>query len=235
MPFPKHMMVVEDEVITQRYLRDILKQYNVETIECYDNGEDAYKAVKNSSCEMILMDINIKGNIDGIQLARKILQLHAIPVIFITAHSDHETFQEVLDLSPYGFIAKPFSAKDIETVVQVAYKRFLSQGSDGKAKTKKEQSEILVINEHYSYDKSLKKLYRDQEEVKLNGKQKRLVDILCKNLDRTVEYEVLRAEIWEDNSVAESALRTLIYSLRKQLPDLPIVSYSKVGYAIQHK
>ncbi len=230
MPFPKHIMIVEDEIITQRYLKDILKQYAVTTIECYDNAEDAYRELKNSSAEMILMDINIKGSTDGIQLARKILQQHALPIIFISAHSDQETFKEVLDLSPYGFIAKPFSAKDVELTLQVAYKRFLSQGGkqgDG------ESMDSIQINEHYVYSKSLKKLYRDDREVVLNNKHAKLIDILCRNIGHTVDYVALRTEIWENGEIADSALRTLVYSLRKYLPDFPIVSYSKVGYSVK--
>ena len=230
MQLPKHIMIVEDETITQRYLKDILGHYAVETIECYDNAEDAYNALKTSSCEMILMDINIKGSIDGIQLARKILQHHTLPIVFITAHSDQDTFQEVLDLSPYGFIAKPFSAKDVEMVLQVAYKRFLSQESK---KTQEEEGDHIVIDKHYTYSKSLKKLYKDDKEVKLNSKHIKLIDILCRNIDHTVDYATLRAEIWDNSDIAESALRTLVYSLRKQLPDLPLASYSKVGYSIK--
>jgi len=230
MQLPKYIMVVEDETITQRYLKDILGHYAVETVECYDNAEDAYSALKTSKCEMILMDINIKGSIDGIQLARKILQHYTLPIVFITAHSDQDTFQEVLDLSPYGFIAKPFSAKDVEMILQVAYKRFLAQEGSHQ---KEEESDHIRIDAHYTYSKSLKKLYRDDQEVKLNSKHRKLIDILCRNIDHTVDYATLRAEIWENSDIAESALRTLVYSLRKQLPDLPIVSYSKVGYAIK--
>lgn len=230
MRLPKHVMIVEDETITQRYLKDILNHYDVETVLCYDNAEDAYHAVKDSKCEMILMDINIKGSVDGIQLSRKILQQYNIPIVFITAHSDQDTFQEVLDLSPYGFITKPFSAKDIEMTLQVAYKRFLSQHTQVR---KEEPSDQVQIDTHYTYSKSLKKLYKDGEEIKLNSKHLMLVDILCRNIDHTVGYDTLRSGIWDNEEIAESALRTLVYSLRKQLPDLPLISHSKVGYAIK--
>jgi DNA-binding response OmpR family regulator len=224
-------MIVEDETITQRYLRDILTHYGVESVECFDNAEEAYESLKGSACEMILMDINIKGSVDGIQLSRKILQQRAIPIVFITAHSDKDTFQEVLDLSPYGFIAKPFSAKDVEMTLQVAYKRFLAQ-QDKDLSTEHKEDHIL-IDAHYAYSKSLKRLYKNDREVTLNSKHLKLVDILCRNIDNTVDYTTLQSEIWGDGEVADSALRTLVYSLRKQLPDLPLVSYSKVGYSIK--
>lgn len=230
MRLPKNIMIVEDETITQRYLKDILKHFDVETVMCYDNAEDAYKSLKDRECEMILMDINIKGSVDGIQLARKILQQYNIPIVFISAHGDQDTFQEVLDLSPYGFITKPFAAKDIEMTLQVAYKRFLSQSDQSR---KEETIDQIQIDTHYLYSKTLKKLYRNGCEIKLNAKHLMLVDILCRHIDHTVGYDTLRAEIWDNEDIAESALRTLVYSLRKQLPDLPLISHSKVGYSIK--
>jgi DNA-binding response OmpR family regulator len=231
MQLPKHIMIVEDEAITQRYLKDILTHYGVESIECHDNAQDAYLSLKDSACEMILMDINIKGSVDGIQLARKILQQRTIPIVFITAHSDQDTFQEVLDLSPYGFIAKPFSAKDVEMTLQVAYKRFLVQ-KDKEVMVDKDE-DLIRIDHQYVYSKSLKRLYKNDEEVVLNNKHLKLVDKLCCNINHTVDYESLKWEIWQSEEIAESALRTLVYTLRKQLPDLPLVSYSKIGYSIK--
>ncbi|HIP29004.1 MAG TPA: response regulator, partial [Sulfurovum sp.] len=111
---PQSVLIIEDEAITQRYLKDILGQYNLECVDCYDNAKDALAHIKTKKYEMILMDINIKGSMDGIQLAREILRTRTIPIIFITAHSDNDTFQEVLELSPYGFISKPFSSQDVE-------------------------------------------------------------------------------------------------------------------------
>ena len=232
MRLPKHIMIVEDEVITQRYLKDILKHYGVEAVECYDSAKGVRGALKASNCEMVLMDINIKGSIDGIQLAREMQQYRSLPVIFITAHSDQDTFQEVLDLSPYGFIAKPFSAKDIEMTLQIAYTRFLEQERK-KAQEEEQKKDPVVIDEHYSYAVRLGRLYKDGQEVKLNGKQLKLIDILCRNIDHTVDYATLEAEIWGNKEIAESALRTLVYFLRKQLPDFPLISHCKIGYSIK--
>jgi DNA-binding winged helix-turn-helix (wHTH) protein len=68
--------------------------------------------------------------------------------------------------------------------------------------------------------------------VKLNKKQIELLGILVKNINHIVHYDILVNSIWEDDNIADSALRTLIYSLRKLLPDLPIISYSKMGYML---
>ena len=182
---------------------------------------------------MILMDINIKGSVDGIQLAKDLLKKYAFPIVFITAHNDDETFQEVLELSPYGFIEKPFSRKDIVFTLQLAYQRYLSHEINSKVKPTNEIREYLILNEHYSYSRPLKILYHDDQPVKLSVKQSKLLEVLIKNVNHTVGYDVLTSAIWENDIVADSALRTLVYSVRKTFPDLPVFSYSKIGYSIE--
>ncbi len=232
---PQNVLIIEDEAITQRYLKDILGQYSLNCVECFDNAKDALADIRVKKYDMILMDINIKGSMDGIQLAREILRTHAIPIIFITAHSDNETFQEVLELSPYGFIAKPFSAKDVEVTLQLAYKRFLVHKDKIQTEVIEETTEMIEITEHYTYSRVEQILYCDETPVKLNAKQNILLEMLSINLNNTVDYDSLIMAVWGNACIADSALRTLVYSVRKLLPDLPLFSHSKVGYSLNRE
>ena len=232
MSLPQNVVIVEDEVITQRYLQDILSNIEVNVSGCFDNASDTLEALKSISCDMILMDINIKGSMDGIQLARKILETYTFPVVFITAHNDDATLEELLELAPYGFISKPFSSKEVLTTLKIAYKRYLIHSEVSKVKTSDEPTDI-VINEYYTYSRNVSVLYYDGQAVKLNKKQSQLLEILSKNINHTVVYDTLISQLWEDDTVADSTLRTLVYSVRKLLPDLPIISHSKVGYSLQ--
>jgi len=177
-------------------------------------------------------NINIKGSIDGIQLARQLLKSYPIAIVFITAHNDDETLEEILELAPYGFIAKPFSSKDIIITIQIAYKRYLTHMCSKNVKDI-QNSKNVVINKKYHYSKNHDILYEDGNPVKLNQKQKLLIEILIDNLNHTVGYDILVDKIWEKDQIADSALRTLVYSLRKMLPELPLISYSKMGYMLQ--
>lgn len=232
MLLPKHIVIVEDEAITQRYLKDILGQYDVEISGCFDNAVDAKEGLKHCNCDMLLMDINIKGSIDGIQLATELVKKYTFPIIFITAHNDEGTFQEVLELTPYGFIEKPFSSRDIVFSLQLAYKRYLTEKKSMKTEV---VSDVVVLNEHYTYSRNCATLYHHNQAVKLNVKQNKLVEVLIQHLNTAVSYDVLTLEIWENAAVSDSALRTLVYGVRKDLPDLPLVSHSKVGYCIETK
>lgn len=233
MVFPQNIVIVEDETITQRYLQDIFAQYDVTVSGCFDNAADTIEALKRINCDMILMDINIKGSVDGIQLAKEILKTYNFPIIFITAHNDDETFQEILELAPYGFIEKPFSSKDVVFTLQLAYQRYLSHEKKSKVESVNQPREYLILNEHYSYSRALTILYHDDQPVKLSNKQSKLLEVLIQNVNHTVDYDALTSAIWENDTVADSALRTLVYSMRKTLPDLPLFSYSKIGYSIE--
>jgi len=69
--------------------------------------------------------------------------------------------------------------------------------------------------------------------VDLNTKQKLLIELLVKNINNVVSFETLEFNIWQDEEVSRSSLRTLVYSIRKLLPNFPLKTYSKKGYYIQ--
>jgi len=232
MTLPQNIVIVEDEVITQRYLQDIFGQFDVTVTGCFDNASDTIQALKKIECDLLLVDINIKGPMDGIQMVRQILRDSNFPIVFITAHNDDETLEEILELAPYGFIGKPFSSKEIIITLQIAYKRYLTH-INLETTTNKKNTDNIMINKRYMFSHKQRTLYEDGLHVKLNQKQTLLIQILVENIDHAVESEMLVDKIWEQNIIADSALRTLVYSLRKKLPDLPIVSHSKMGYVLQ--
>ncbi len=230
MMLPEHIVIIEDEVITQRYLQDIFQQLGVTVSGCFDSADETLRQLKHITCDLILMDINIKGHMDGIQLAREILLQQEVPIVFITAHNDDETVEELLELAPYGFIAKPFSSKDIVVTLQVAYKRYLTYSQHIRECTKDDN--MIVITPTYTYAKQQQLLYKDGVLVKLNLKQRQLLSVLLEYPNQAVSYEQLVLTLWGEEQIADSALRTLVYSIRKLLPDFPIVSHSKLGYEL---
>jgi len=170
MALPQNIVIVEDEVITQRYLQDIFSQYTIEVTGCFSNAIDTLEGLKNIACHMLLMDINIQGPTDGIQLARKILQVYDIPIVFITAHNDDETLDELLELAPYGFIGKPFSSKDVIINIQIAYKRYLTHLEVQDTKKEVVFNDV-IINKQYKYTMKSGELYEGRNSIKLNQKQ----------------------------------------------------------------
>ena len=226
MNLPQSVLIVEDEVITQRYLQDILTHYSIGIAGCYDSSDDLLDDLDTIQTDMVLMDINIKGSLDGIALAQRITDIYTVPVIFVTAYNDYETFQEVLKVSPYGFVNKPFQSKDIYITMQLAFRRFLSSH---KVEPIKHSSDI-EIDSSYRFVRENSKLYCDGELVQLTPKQNSLIELLATNLDITITADRISDIVWIDEYMSNSSLRSLIHTIRKQHPNLPLKSDSKRGY-----
>jgi DNA-binding response OmpR family regulator len=235
MILPKSVVVVEDEMMAQRYLKDILGNFGVENVKAFTNAQDALEWLNTSKCDMLLADINLKGSIDGIQMAKAILRKHDIPIIFITAYSDSETLNDALSISPFGYIVKPFSQSDIELQVRIGYQKYLQYKEQGnnKGNTYIENLKIIKINDMLEFSLTNNTLSKNGKQIYLPHKQNELVAILCKNLNNVVSYEQLEYMLWQDESHAGSALRTLVYSLRNIIPELQIILHSKIGYSVK--
>jgi DNA-binding response OmpR family regulator len=232
MSFPKNIMVIENEAKAKTYIENLLNKYEVDKTEYYNNATDAIDSIKTNFFDMVLIDINMKGKLGAIDLAKKILTIVSIPIVFINVNLNVTLLNQILSLSPYGFVSKADSEKDISFSLQLAYTNHLQKIEVYKTQAILD-SNIVIINKRYKYIKDTMRFYRDDMEVRLSARQLKVIDILCSDINHTVTNDVFMEQIWGDNKVSSSTLRTLIYTIRKLLPDLPIVSYSKVGYSMQ--
>ena len=229
---PKSVMIVEDEMLTQRYLKDVLAEQEIAVSATVDNGKDALTYLEKGYCDLILMDINIKGPLDGLRLAKRILRQYNVCIIFITAYSDEYTLSEAIELSPYGFIVKPFDPDDIKIAIKIGYKRFVVYQSE-KEMLNKEENKSIVISEQLTYNIPNKILLKNDMPINLSARQLDLIDILITNINHVVSKETIILNVWGGVDVHDMSLRSLIYGLRKKLPSLPIVTYSKIGYMLK--
>lgn len=114
------VMIVEDEMIVAKDLQRILKKLGYDTTDPFPSGQKALEQLEFLRPDFILLDINLKGDMDGIELAQHVMQDYGIPFIFITAFSDRNTLNRAKTVEPYGYIIKPFSEDDIRTSVELA-------------------------------------------------------------------------------------------------------------------
>lgn len=114
------ILVVEDEVMVAMTLEDTLEALGYEVVGTTDNGKDAVRLAGEKTPDLILMDIRIRGDIDGIEAAEKISEDYDIPVVFLTAHSDEQTLMRALKTQPYGFLIKPFRERELYSNIEMA-------------------------------------------------------------------------------------------------------------------
>ncbi len=118
------ILVVEDDAIIGFEISERLTEKGFTLLDVVSNGKGALEALVLHKPDLVLMDIHIKGNIDGIETATKMNEISPIPIIYLTAYSDSETLKRVKDTNPYGYLLKPFNQKELESTIEVALHRF---------------------------------------------------------------------------------------------------------------
>ncbi len=135
------VMIVEDEEIFARTLKIFLEAHNYKISGMFKVGEEAIQQAENLMPDLILMDINLAGIIDGIETADKILQKIDIPIIYLTGHSDSKTLERAMITGPFGYIVKPFQAQDLYASIEITLYR---HEMDVKLKASEEKYRLLV-------------------------------------------------------------------------------------------
>ncbi|HLD23219.1 MAG TPA: EAL domain-containing protein [Sulfuricurvum sp.] len=119
----KKILIVEDEGIVALDLQDRLEFLGYQVIGIADTAKSALKMVAKKSPDLVLMDIVIKGETDGIDTARQIHDLFSIPVVFLTAYADDKTLARAKLSNPHGYIVKPFNAQMLHSNIEMALHR----------------------------------------------------------------------------------------------------------------
>jgi CheY-like chemotaxis protein len=112
------ILVVEDEEIVLLHIRRTLERLGYIVAATAATGEDAIMKAMGDRPDLVLMDIVLKSDVDGIDAAEKIRNLFHIPVIYLTAHADESTLERARVSEPFGYIMKPFRERDLHIAIQ---------------------------------------------------------------------------------------------------------------------
>ncbi|MEO5924337.1 MAG: sigma 54-interacting transcriptional regulator [Bryobacteraceae bacterium] len=135
------ILIVEDERITAEDLHDILTGLGYHVTAIASSGAEAIKEAEQNPPDLALMDIRIKGDMDGTETARILNERFDIPVVYLTAHADRETLQRAKRAKPLGYIVKPFQESELQASLEIALHR---HGEDKKARERTQQLTELL-------------------------------------------------------------------------------------------
>ena len=119
----KKIMVVEDERITSQYLAELLTDLGYDVVAAVYSGEEAIEKARKVHPNLILMDIRLAGEMDGIQTAEKIRALSSTPVIYLTSYADDKTFGRAVLTDPSGYLLKPVEKEQLHVTVELALRK----------------------------------------------------------------------------------------------------------------
>ncbi|MBF0345828.1 MAG: response regulator [Nitrospirae bacterium] len=137
------IMVVEDEWIIAANLKEMLEGLDYEICAVVFSGEEAIRKAEEERPDIILMDILLRGKMDGIEAAENISTFLNIPIVYITSYTDDKTLKRAKETDPFGYIIKPFEKRELRIIIEMALYKY---AMESKLKEKSRQLEELNRN-----------------------------------------------------------------------------------------
>lgn len=227
MKIGKKILIVEDELISAEYLKELLKKHGFFIVGVVNCGRQAIDICKKQNVDLVLMDVMLNDNISGCEAAVEIKHMHKdIKIIFLTAYATEEMIEYAYASEAYGYLLKPYREEEILATVKLAFSHHETTG-------KKEVvlPEKIPLKNGYVYHTGQQRLLKEEQEVPLGKKPLKLIDILVKNKNKSVSNEQICSYIWGEQKDA-STLRSLIHRIRSIIGNDMIVNVNGMGYEI---
>jgi DNA-binding response OmpR family regulator len=219
------ILIVEDDLISAEYLKEILEYAGYKVIDTVDTGYDAIRKAKLLKPDIILMDIKLKDKISGCEAALQIKQNHEpCKIIFATAHADNEMLEYAADAEAYGYLMKPYREKEILATIKVAL-------SHDKHQKPHHDASFIVLQKGCVYDIKQNRFYKNDKEIPLAHKKLKLLQILIEHKNSRVSNEDICQYVWGEPK-NDSTLRSLIHRIKTVIGEDIITNLNGQGYMI---
>ena len=214
------VLLLEDELMLQSAIKEYLSEIGFE-VTAFEDGQEAYDNISSNCYDLFIFDINTPS-MDGLSLLDTLQKEKIyVPTIFISAITEIEQISQAYALGCYDYLKKPFHLKELSLHIE----RLLKM-ADIRAKS------FIKISKMYSYDLENQSLLFDGEEQLLTHKQLQIMDVLAKNINKVVDFEMLRHYAWDDSPVDNAIIRAEIHRLRQVLKEDLIKTLKGVGYSL---
>lgn len=222
-----NIVILEDEAIMAMFLKDTLEKRGHDVKAMFSNANRIFEFIKKEKIDLIFVDIMIKGEIDGIKVAKKLREEdNNIKIVFITSYKDTQTIQEAKESKPNGYLIKPITQEHLDAILMVCESTIEEKP--------KEKNKLYIAD--YIFDKKTKILRNNKKIISLSDKEIICFEILLKNYDTYVSRETLINATWEEiNDETKKSLRELISRLRRKLNKLKINNMTNIGYTLTEK
>jgi AmiR/NasT family two-component response regulator len=151
------ILIIEDEVLVAMDMEKRLQGLGYNVVGTAHTGPSAVEKALETSPDLILMDIMLRGKMDGINAAKKIKEELDVPVVYLTAYSDDETLERAKRTEPFGYLIKPYSEREIYTTIEMAlYKHAAEQ------RLAEEQAKVRILSGLLPICSSCKKIRDDK-------------------------------------------------------------------------
>ena len=214
---PKKILIVEDEGVVALSLQAVLNKMGYMVVGIAITGNEAIKMATDLHPDVILMDIHIKGDKDGIQTTEKINEISDVPVIYLTAYADDETVNRALKTRSHSYLVKPYNPRELYSNIEFAiYKRRLKD----RIGTHRENLELLLTkipDTGIIFDTNGKVVYLNSAAETLTGWKSD--ELIGKNV-----FDILNISVSQGDDVIDDSLsRTLALGAINYLPPVATI------------
>jgi DNA-binding response OmpR family regulator len=220
------VLIVEDESLIALELVQLLQSFGCQSVEFATHPKKVYQIIEQNTTNLILMDINLRSIMTGIELYKSLNT--SIPVIFITAYNDEATIEKAIETNPLGYLIKPYGEDDLKALLILAKYKIKKH-----IKEHSEQNERLLLGEGYTFDTKNENLYSNDSYINLGIKELKLLKLLIDSQGDVINFQKIEYELWGKGSISGSSLRTLIYRLRGKLDDKLIETVYNQGIKLK--
>lgn len=210
------LLIVEDNWMMAHVIEDVAALLDIEVVGIATCWSETEQLLVEGRPDFAILDINIHGFIDGIQIARR-LKEKEIDFLFLTAYKDIETIKEATELSPLSYLIKPITPENLMATFLLILKKIEEKVIPKESLNYKIDNDDVIYNHNALMD--------------LSKSERKVLGLLLKNIGYCVSYETFFYEDENDlKTYNEATLRNNISKIRKKCPDLIIKNIKDVGY-----
>lgn len=169
LPAPARVLIVEDERITALNLEQRLTRFGYQVCGTVANGRAALAKAVTERPDIVLMDINIEGDMDGIETASHLRSSHGVPVIYLSAYSEDATLARARQTQAYGYLLKPFSERELHATLQMALERAQLERELERSKRQLELALDSAAFGTWEFDQGADRLHCDARSAAILG------------------------------------------------------------------
>ena len=218
----KNVVIIEDESIVAMEIEGFVQSLGYKVVATFSNAAACLALLKKEAVELILMDVYIEGDMDGIACAAAIQSWQKIPIIYISAFSDDETLERAIKTKPSAYLVKPFNREELRIAMKIALSHAQEQQRRGD----------VIFDEEFSFDTQRDELLHNTQSVHLTKKELELLKLFLNTKNSVLSLYEIENEIWPDKESNENTRRALISRLRAKLNYKFIETIHSIGYKL---
>ena len=213
------VLIVEDDPVALDLLKIPLERRYKKVVTA-KKGETALKHFKNEVIDIIITDVKLDGKLDGIGMAKQMRKINPnIPVIFMTAYSDEEKINEMVELNAASLIKKAVDLEELFVLLLNINKSL-------------NQEEIVDLGQDIAYRRRDKTILKGFATFELTDRECKILDLLLENDGYPVTYDEIQTKVWGTQPMTMDSLRMHINGIRRKTYYELIRNQSRLGYKL---